>query len=227
MKTALFLISLFLLFTASTCERDERCLPKDTYYDFKVPAQIFPAQENYQIGDTIHFVSQFSDQVYEETTNQDYDLQNFLFYPSILVREISNEVIKDTVLNNFEVLVDTSKYTFQEYVYNSGTVSYEGQYHYQNDEYNLEFSIIPSDTGLYYLIFASLSSTIDPFQTFPGKCDKDIYNRVFITVNEEENNNFDLLLESQSSYYSGIVYRESNDELNKNKRGIFLFRVTE
>jgi len=225
MKNIISLISILLLFNSSSCERNERCLPKGTYYDFQIPVQLFPAQENYRIGDTIHFISQFSDQVYEETTDSHYALDNFLFHPSIQIREISGEVPRDTVLNNFEVLADTSKYTFYKYIYNSGTVSYDGQYNYLNNIYKLEFSIIPRDTGLYYLVYGSLASTVDAFQDFPGRCDINILNRVYTIVNEGGDNNLDLLLESLSSYYSGVLYNDYRDNLNKN--GIFLFRVTE
>lgn len=194
------------------------CIKKDcdipnNLYEFEIPATLSPAKDTYKIGDTINVVSQFPHQVYEKNTQRTYDLADYKFNPQLDIWEVSNEEIDKTVLNDFEVIIDTSIYDFQKFRFSDGTIIYEGEYLNKNEEYMLEYQFIPTRTGLYLFGHTSFSGPSTWNQPFSEKCgNTESGARVILNAGADNNPHF--LLESENEYLRTTIYSRRKDDFN-------------
>ncbi len=222
-KKVILLVGMFATLSTSSC------IKKDCQfggaYQFEIPMTLSPAKEIYKIGDTISINSQFSDQVYEAVTDQFYSLMEFKFYPAFDINEISDSIRDQTALNNFEVIIDTVKYDFIEYVYSSGAVTYDGEYLYKDGEYSLEYKLIPKATGLYIFGQDSQTDFLNENQGFPGKCNNKAINVRTILNNRTSNNNIHLAKDSPIHHYNTRIFQ--NPEERFTYFGAFVFYVEE
>ncbi len=212
----LFLISLILL-TSCTDNRKE-CRLAGTY-EFILPATLSPAQEIYNIGDTITFTSSFSDMVYDEHTDQIYHLENFKFDPHLIIREISDTVTNEAALEDFEVLVNEQT-NFHPFYYDSGSISFVGEYAYENNQYTLTYQFIPQTTG--FFLFNHGSTLLNDRQHFEGRCSNNV-NNATVTLNDGGENNIHLLHESPNTHYNEWILEKPDKRFHK--FGGFAFRV--
>ncbi len=206
------------------------CTKKDCQfggaYQFEIPATLSPAKTTYRIGDTISISSQFSDQVYEAITDKTYSLYNFRFYPIFKIDEISDSIIDQTALNNFEVIIDTIKYKFNKFIFSSGpAVAYDGEYLYENEEYSLSYKLIPKTTGFYSFFQSTLIGDIgDEEQDFPEKCrNKGINIRTIL--NNRANNNINLARNSPNEWYNTRIFHKHEERFTY--LGGYIFYVEE
>ncbi len=221
MKALNIIICLFLLSFFSCIKKDCQI---DGSYQFEIPATLSPAKETYKIGDTISISSRFSDQVYEAVTDQFYPLVDFKFYPTFELNEISDSIIDQGALNNFEVIIDTVKYDLTEFIYSSGSVTYDGQYLYKNGVYSLEYKLIPKATGLYDFYQSTLVGGIGEEQDFPGKC-RNIDTRVRTILNDRADNNIDLARNSPNELYNTWIFNSPEERFTY--LGGYIFYVEE
>ncbi len=222
MKNIIFLI--LLLLTSTACLKKNCDIPNNQY-EFEIPATLTPAKGTYKIGDTISVVSRFPHQVYERNTQRTYDLANYHFHPKMDIFEMSNEEINQTVLNDFQVIVDTSIYDFYKYEFSSSQKTiYRGEYLNIGGEYILEYKFIPTKTGLYLYSYSSHSGTGDVDQTFPEKCGNTI-SFAWVNLNAGQNNNPQFLLNSENEYWRTNIYQERKNDFNG--FGNFMFYVQE
>lgn len=219
----LLLLALTLL-TLTACIKKDCEIPNDQY-EFEIPATLSPAKVTYKIGDTISVISRFPHQVYERNTQRTYDLADYIFNPTLSIWEVSTEEIIKTVLNEFEVIVDTSIYNFYKYEFSSTeTTIYEGNYSNKNGEYILEYKFIPTRTGLYMFGQSNFTSNSRKHQSFPGKCDS-ATSGARVRLNAGQNNNPQFLLNSENEYLRTNIYQRQKNDFNG--FGSFMFYVQE
>ena len=214
-----FLIYLFLTYGC----KDNDCNFAGTY-QFEIPATLTPAKATYRIGDTISISSRFSDQVYEAQTNKTYLLEDFRFYPAFIINEISDSIVDRSALRNFDFIIDTNIYNFNKFILTTGTIAYDGEFYYNNNEYSLEYKFIPKETGLYLLHQDAETGYWNDNQSFQGKCDNKRSN-VRTLLNEEADNNIELARNSKDPDYNSWIF----GDLSKNFTylGGYVFYVEE
>lgn len=193
-------------------------------YQFEIPAALSPAKITYQIGDTISINSIFSDQVYEVKTDQFYPLTDFKFHPIFEINEISDSIINQAAINNFEVIINTIKYDLTEFVFSSGAIAYNGEYLYKDGEYSLLYKLIPKEAGLYNFHLSTLVGDVGEEQGFPDKCqNKNIFVRTIL--NDGADNNIDLARDSPNELYNTWIFQ--NPEERFTYLGGYMFYVEE
>lgn len=217
-------IIIFLLFIASYSCTKKKCQFGGAY-QFEIPVTLSPTKETYKIGDTISINSRFSDQVYEAVTDQFYSLADFRFRPTFEANEISDSIINNAALNNFEIIIDTVQYNLTEFIYSSGSVTYNGEYLYQNGEYLLTYKLIPKITGLYEFAQASLGGDLLENQDFPEKCKNKTINIRTILNNRTSNNNIHLAKDSPNEWYNTRIFHKPKERFTY--LGKFIFYVEE
>jgi len=215
-----YLLIIIIITLLSSCGRN--CSVPGSYV-FEIPIILSPAQETYQIGDTIRITSFFSDEVYERKTGIHYNLIDFKFYPEMQMREISDTTANEAALSDFEVLIP-SEYDFQEYIYGSGSVAYSGEYKYENGNYELSYKIIPQSKGLFYFSFISSLATIDEYQDFEDKCPGES-SSARAQLNDSADNNIHLLNESLDPFYN--EWRLADPDGRFHRYASYCFRVVE
>ncbi len=215
---------LWMILTLNSCIKKNCEIPNDQY-EFEIPATLSPAKITYKIGDTISVVSRFPHQVYERNTQRTYDLVDYKFNPELIIWEVSNEEINKTVLNDFEVLIDTSIYDFNKFEFSSSEhIIYEGNYLNKNGEYALEYQFIPTKTGLYLFGYGTFSGSSTLQQPFPEKCNN-VESVSWVRLNAGGNNNPQLLLNSENEYLTTKIYERRKDDFNG--FGSYMFYVEE
>ncbi len=193
MKNILYL---FVLFILGSCARN--CDVPGAGYMFEIPATLSPKQRVYSVGDTISLRSVFSDNVYERATEQDYLLENFLFYPGVNFERLDTagiDTIELVTEAHFDFLIETR---FDLNIFNSifDGVVLLGQYIYANNEYILEYEFVAKKPGMYLMYFSSDLGLQGENQDFPGKCDSQGIANTRTVLNDGADNNADLLLEA-------------------------------
>jgi hypothetical protein len=170
-------------------------------HQFEIPATLSPANDTFNIGDTITISSIFSNPVYDKNTNEYYTLENFKFYPETRIYKIDT-VREANNLSEFDFIINP-KYNYYLFNYSSGNSSLIGHYTYANNTYSLEYQIIPKVRGLYALNHSSAIIALGENQEFEGKCGN-VSSDVDVTLNEGADNNVDFLLESPDVIFQNI-----------------------
>jgi hypothetical protein len=210
------LCSLFL----TSCPRKE-CRVNGGEYDFELSASLSPAQSTYRVGDTISIESVFPSELFDIVTEQLFTLENFRFYPEFFIDEISTSPIRENGLDYFTVIVD-SNYEFSEFRYSSGLVSYIGEYTYRDENYLLNFKIVPKERGFYRLVFGSGLESFGEHQEFPGKCNN-VTSNANVKLNEGTDNNIGLLANSPDDKFNTWILEKPFDRFHR--FGSFAFVV--
>jgi hypothetical protein len=188
-----FLLISVLMFLTS-CNNECR----DTSgYAFEIPASLSPAKRIYNIGDTITVSSMFSNRVYDSTNNQEFLLENYLFYPSIGFERLDTtgiDTIELVTSKHFDFVIE-SDFDLEVFETSDGSVI-DGQYNNSGDEYELEYKIVCKHKGLFLKSFSSRLFFRGSDQEFPGKCRLVDANNPVTILNDGADNNADLLLEA-------------------------------
>ena len=205
MKIILLLFSIVALLQQS-CIKEE-CKFDYPNYVFEIPSSFSPQKEIYNVGDTITIKSTFTNSVYDRSTQRNYVLKNFKFYPEFTIIKISQKTSDRAAFFLFDVIIEP-QYNIT-YFYGSGSkeLNYYGQFLNENSSYNLKLSIVPKDTGLF--VFHHSSSIDwdgigDQEQEFEGKCDKKGLE-LFVNMNGNNENNINLLIQSPDEHYNTWV----------------------
>lgn len=194
-------ITLFILITTIYSCTNKECQIAGGNYEFIIPVTLTPAKDTFNIGDTITIRSQFSNMVYERITEKNYFLDNIRFYPnSSVIRIDTINQIDD--FSEFNVIIDSSFELFF-FNYSDGGRNLTGEYNYEDDEYLLEYKIIPREKGLFLFNQASLVESLGESQDFTDKC-RNVDLNVAMALNDNSNNNVDFLLNSPSEAYIRI-----------------------
>jgi len=216
-RTILLFFSLTILLSA--------CINKDCRehgnYNFEIPATLFPAQDSFHIGDTIKITSIFPDDVFDLTTEEYYKLENFNFFPGTELVKIDTNPASEG-LSDFIIIIP-SEMNYAKQTFSEGEQLLVGEYLYDNNQYSLEFSLIPLKTGLYYMeqtTFVELSED----QDFEGKCDR-LSSGSSVNLNDGSDNNFNLLYQSPDSHYSSWITSKPNVRFHR--FGGYCFYVVE
>jgi len=168
-------------------------------YEFEGIVNLAPAIDSFKIGDTIKIISEFSNMIFERHTDRSFLLENLNFYPRTEIQRI------DTLSNNAEGLPDFDVIIPEKFNYDLGSngTSIYGEYNYENNQYSLQYNLIPNKKGIYWFKHISDVAFLGRNQDFPDKCD----NLSFVMsmkMNEGFDNNVDLLLSSPGDFFTRI-----------------------
>ena len=214
---------LFILFIFGSCAIN--CDVPGSGYMFEIPATLSPKQRVYSVGDTISLRSVFSDNVYDRATEQDYLLENFLFYPGVNFERLDTlgiDTIELVTEAHFDFLIEKR---FDLNIFNStfDGVVLLGQYNYANNEYILEYGFVPKKPGIYLMYFNSFIGQNGEDQDFPGKCRLTDISNTRTVLNDGADNNADLLLEAVEPGWH-LLYNNKLDR-NFHDLGGYCFKV--
>ncbi len=209
----ILLIPAFVLLNSCTKEECKFDYPN---YVFEIPSSFSPQKETYKIGDTIIIESTFPNSVYDRSTQRNYVLKNFKFFPEFTIIKISNKISDRAAFFMFDVIIEPQYNITYFYGSASKVLSYYGQFLNEISSYNLKLSIVPKDTGLF--VFHHSSSIDwdgigDQEQEFEGKCDKKGL-KVFVNMNENNENNINLLIQSPDEHYNTWVLEKPVDRFH-------------
>jgi hypothetical protein len=202
-------ISLYL----NSCVR-EKCQIAGSY-EFELPVTLTPAKDTFHIGDTITVVSSFPDEVYERKTEKTYKLENFRFYPELIISELSDSVADRAALLNFEIIIDDAT-NFYRIDYNDGAIDYIGEYSYAANSYDLEYKLVPKVSGFYIFGHAStlIGIGLGSDQDFDGKC-SNISVSAAMKLNGGADNNIEMLKYSPDPHYNDWILQKPEDRFYK------------
>ncbi len=223
MKTTFIFWFAFLLLTGLqfySCKED--CTPPlGTAYKLEIPITLTPAQDTFHVGDTITIVSSFSNCMYEKDLDQFFTIENWQFFPTSKVSEISSNPAKSAMLD-FNIIID-SIYDYEYFYYANNEVDLSGEYLNQSNIYDLKYRLIPSKTGVYHFRHLVDLDFIRS-QTFIGKC-KNERVEAFVNMNEDADNNIHYLSLSPDPHYNTWILIKP--ELRFHKFGGYCFVVVE
>ena len=99
-----------------------------------------------------------------------------------------------------------------------------GEYLYTNNTYSLEFKIIPTQPGLYFLEQA-VRMRLSPNQSFDNKCSNVQLDGGEVNLNGEDDNNIDFLSRSPDEHYNYWVLLKPEERFYQ--FGGYVFYVVE
>jgi len=221
MKNRIILL-IFGLFVFGSCiKRDNQCNFGGDY-EFILPFNLKPVQEVFHLGDTITISSNFNNPIYDRTTNEYYNLNDFEFYMSSSFFYMDTSIIDYKNLDYFDLIIDSS-FWHTVFKYNNGTSDLGFQYHFKNNSYDFKIKLIPKKTGNFFIIFTSNVWLQDPKQNFQRKCPNKT-STAYIYTNNRQDNNAHLLKESLNDYYQIFYNKKETQYLDL---GGYCFKVVD
>lgn len=191
---------------------------------FYVPAQFLPAKQEYKVGDTITVSSRFHREVIgfsiEGKDLGFFDLGNVSFKPVTFIYVIDQDISEEiSVVSEAFDFIENDNYDYAETVYTEGS-ALTGEYNFHNDTFDLSYSLVAREPGLYYHELGSWIG-ISSNQTFDGKCQGEIY--VYMNLNMGLNANIELLSESPNWHYNTWIPQNAKNRFYD--MGGYAFRV--
>ncbi len=197
----LLLVAVIPIYLCSSCEfLLGDCPGAPDRYLFNIPATLSPAQDTFRIGDSIHVVSMFFEEVEEVNSGRRYPLKNMGFEPVTIVVRIDSVNTGGGGLSMFDVWVEP-EYDYQEFLFSSGNRALVGEYRYIDRYYQLAYTLIPKQKGVFFMRFASALDERSRWPNFPGRCKRKSIN-IQVTMNNRIGTNIHLLAQSPDPHYS-------------------------
>lgn len=165
-KLVLFYLVSFLITSCGNKECSNDNFIPGRGYVFQVPVSVTPALDTFRVGQTFTYSSVFSKDVYELSTQRNYNLNGFLFYPEVSISTVSNQYLTPA-LDSFNYVIlsgDVSPFT-----YSDGGKVIIGQYSESTLGYELEIQFTAFKTGLYTVCNYLPVDILDINQDFNGK----------------------------------------------------------
>jgi len=216
------ILLVFILFAFESCiKSDDQCNFGGSY-EFILPFNLKPVQEVFHLGDTITISSNFNNPIYDRTTNDSYNLNNFKFYMSSSIFYMDTSIIDYKNMDYFDLIID-SNYWHTVFKYNDGTSDLGFQYNFNNNSYDFKIKLIPRKTGNFFIFFSSSIWLQGPKQDFQKKCPNKT-SRAVVYTNGRQDNNAHLLLESLNDYYQIFYSKKETQYLDL---GGYCFKVIE
>lgn len=208
MKCIILVSIISVLFVA--CIKEE-CKINGGQYEFEIPVTLYPANDTFNIGDTIAIKSSFSDEVFERMTDRHYKLENFRFFPGTEIQRIDVHPAIES-LDDFEVIINPS-IEYEVRTFSSGEKRLKGEYRYSSESYYLEFFLIPNKIGMYY-IEQSVAPDISPHQDFEGKC-SNLEVGGAVVLNGGADNNIHMLSDSPDPHFNDWILQKPHERFHK------------
>ncbi len=193
-RVMLFFIPALLFFFCNSCDNKRCCITDECYgYQFKLPMNIHPLKDTFNIGDTITVTSIFSDEVEDLRDGRKYELIDFDFYPITTIAKIDQDP-RGSAFNSdsFEYWVEADTFiTIRENTFEAG-IAYI--YKYANNQYLFALKFIINEAGIYGLLNGTAIPSAYSHQSpdFPGKCGRRPLDAHFY-MNDRTDNNYELL----------------------------------
>ncbi len=191
---------------------------------FEIPATLTPVKDTFEIGDTISIVSEFSNPVFDLTTQKEYYLEDFNFHPAF---QIGNLAVNEDVLNksllDFDVILDPNL-NFKRFDYSSGRISYTGEYNNLEELYSLKYKLVPKKAGFYIFAHFSEVAFLEDNQDFSGRC-RNAGLDVAVKLNDGADNNISFLNDSPNPHYNDWVLIKPDQRFHN--AGAYCFYVVE
>ena len=219
------LILLALLICNSCIKKSNDCrVDADfTKHVFEIPITLTPANDTFRVGDTISVIAEFPDTVFDLTTQLTYFLEDFKFNPILLIGDIGKENGLDDALQDFELIID-GKFTFNQFNFSDGAISYVGEYNYEDGKYFLAYKIVPQKVGLFHFShFSDVNSTVEN-QGFLGRCNG-VGLDINVKLNDGVDNNIDFLNNSPDPHFNDWMLIKPGERFHK--FGGYCFYVVE
>ena len=207
------------LLILSSC--DDRC--EISNHTFELPCTIEPKSASFEIGDTISVSFNFSNLIYDRSTNASYELIEFNFYPNFGMTRIDSIIrsVNSSDFSGFEVILDQNQNI--SLITLSGEDTYlNGQFVYNNDRYSLDYLLVCKERGTYMIRNTMLLYDFGKAQDFANKCNN-VDLEAAVVVNSSGDNNIDLLNESPESHYNTNIL--GNPKVKYHDVGGFAFKV--
>lgn len=216
-----FIFFAILIFTFSSCvKKDPACNISGGKYEFVLPFRLSPAQETFHIGDTITISSMMSDKIYDRITNNYYSLKDFKFYLTTTIFYMDTSKIDYYNFNMFDLVID-SIYWYNIFLFSDGNSHLQTDFLYLNNEYKIEYKIIPKVSGHFLLGQWSQLNLINENQEFAWKC-KNIEDDAKVYMNGWNDNNITLIYDAENSYYEEFIKHKNEKYLDL---GGYCFKV--
>ncbi len=174
---------------------DKECFDNN-YYKFYLPFTLTPAQDTFQINDTIQVYADFSNMFLDSNSLKYYLVEDEPLYCYFAIIRLDTFGLIFPYYN-FTLLVDTGDI-------NASSDPGQGlrlfKYVYADNRYKFYIKLVPHVAGIYWLGFGSFDEQEVDLQK---RCPSEIME-VFFTLNDGIDNNYPLLLQSPDSIISSI-----------------------
>ena len=186
------LLLIILSFHAcKNCCEDVECVQ----YNFKVPVEISPKRDTFNIGDTVTFTSRFHHELEDNVDGRTYKLIDYEFYPFARMSKIIQDSIQNGLFTEFTDVIVTAQRS--RIIFNSdGNNSLIFQYNYEQDIYETIIQFILKEKGLY--TFGMLSQVAaeeagGDINKFDGWCGLRRQDPIYFMNEDQEDNNYHML----------------------------------
>jgi hypothetical protein len=217
----LTIVSIAISLLVGACIRKE-CRDIAGGYIFEVPVTLKPTDDTIRIGDTLSISSRFTNNVFEQNTQDSFLLDDFKFFPSVAIYKIDENPANEDGLANFEHLI-SDEFNFDYQRFSQGASGLLGEYTYNGEQYWLEFLLVADSVGLYYLEYGISPDLIS--QDFMNKCRNVSITTGSVSLNRGEDGNISLLERSPDTHYSQWILQNPSERFYK--FGGYCFYVVE
>lgn len=222
---------LFLFFISSTfyacpgpTENDPKC--NRFYFNFSIPVDFSPSASVLKIGDTITITSRFPNKIWDVDSSDQFVFDSIDFHTVSGIYKIdtfNGTKVEYSTFKLCDVIIDEARYN-----YKKANISFSFDYEYVNNEYFVQFKLIPKYKGVYYFSFESIitygSDFVEPQEIYSeiSGCETERWNPYLIT-NRGIGNNKEFLKLSPDVYFNTTAFEAWNAK--NTVSGVHLFKV--
>jgi hypothetical protein len=226
MKKLLFFIFITTFFYAcpGPLENDPRC--NRVWFEFSIPVDFSPSDSVLNIGDTITITSRFPNKLWDVDSSDQFVFDSIDFHTFCGINKIdtiNRTKIEYSTFKMFDILIDEARYN-----YKKANITFSFDYEYFNDEYFVQFKLIPKYKGVYFFSFGSKTTHWLDFVEL-----QEIYSEISgcvtehwycsLITNRGIGNNKEFLKLSPGKEFNSTIYEAWNAQ--NTISGVHLFKV--
>jgi hypothetical protein len=220
MKIILLIIISFIL-TSTSCHKKKYC---QRNYIFENPTSIFPIQSSYNIGDTLWYELDFTNDIKDVTTGEIIKLENFDFMRNFIHFERLHDSTTSVVGqeansgNSFDYIVEKGQIVHQ---YSHGP---EYKLAYYDNSYHLKIGIIMKETGRYSSRIVFQNNVLPPGNSkivVKGECEDEYLQTVTHPMNRQTDGTY----QNNYNIYSEFMNISLENDPDYIKQQSFFFIV--
>ncbi len=221
MKTIITLLIAFVL-TSTSCHKKKYC---QRYYIFENPTSIYPIQSSYNIGDTLWYELDFTNDIKDVTTGEIIKLENFDFMRNFIDFERLHDSTTTVVGqeansgNAFDYIVEKGQIVDQ---YSTGP---EYKLAYYDNSYHLKIGVIMKVSGRFSsrIIFEDniTSHHISKAIFVKGECEEEYISTIQHPMNRQSDGTY----QNNYNIYSEFMNISLENDPDYIKQQSFFFIV--